>query len=155
MDNTLIIDLHIFLGSIYGGLIVGFIYDIYKTIRYYSKPNKIFTYVGDLLFWIILSLLSFYILIKINWGELRGYIIIGFLFGILVYKKIFSKVIYQLCLKLGKIIKKTLGKFIFTLTYPFRYSKNKLSKSMKNVKSIPNYFGNQYKRFKNIIFTKK
>lgn len=155
MDNTLIVDLHIFLGAIYGGLIVGFVYDIYKTIRYYSKPNKFFTYLGDLLFWAILSLLFFYILLKINWGELRGYIIIGSLSGLFVYKKIFSKVMYQLCLKIGSIIKSTIEKTVYGITYPFRCLKKKLFQIIKKWKSIPIYFINQFKKYKRIISTKK
>lgn len=155
MANTLIVDVHIFLGAIYGGLIVGFVYDIYKSIRYYSKPNKLFTYLGDLLFWAILALLFFYILLKINWGELRGYIIIGFLFGLFVYKKIFSKVIYQLCLKIGNVIKSTMEKIVFGITYPFRYLKKKLFHFIKKCKSIPIYFIKRVKKYKKIISTKK
>lgn len=155
MDNTLIIDLHTFLGSIYGGLMVGFVYDIYKTMRYYSKPNKLLTYIGDLLFWIVLSLLFFYILLRINLGELRGYIIIGFLSGVFVYNKIFSKVIYQLCLKIGGTIKKILSKIIFAIAYPFRFLKRKILKPMTKVKTVPIHLINQYKKYKKIIFTKK
>lgn len=155
MDNTLILDLHIFLGSIYGGLIAGFVYDLYKTIRYYSKPSKFRTYLGDLLFWIILSILFFYILLKINWGEVRGYIIIGFLFGIVLYKKIFSKAIYQLCLKIAGVIRKLLGKLVFVIIYPFKYLKEKLYKWVKKTKNIPIYLIKQIKRYKKIISTKK
>ncbi len=155
MDNTLILDLHIFLGSIYGGLIAGFVYDLYKTIRYYSKPSKFRTYLGDLLFWIILSILFFYILLKINWGEVRGYIIIGFLFGIFLYKKIFSKAIYQLCLKIGGVIRKLLGKLVFVIIYPFKYLKEKLYKWVKKTKNIPIYLIKQFKKYKKIISTKK
>lgn len=155
MDNTLILDLHIFLGSIYGGLIAGFVYDLYKTIRYYSKPSKFRTYLGDLLFWIILSILFFYILLKINWGEVRGYIVIGFLFGIFLYKKIFSKAIYQLCLKIGGVIRKLLGKLVFIIAYPFKILKEKLYKWMKKIMNIPIYLIKQFKKYKKIISTKK
>lgn len=155
MDNTLIVDLHIFLGSIYGGLVAGFVYDIYKTIRYYSNPSKLATYIEDLLFWIILALLFFYTSLKINWGELRGYIIIGFLCGVFVYKKVFSKVIYQLFLKIGGTIKNLIKKVAYVVTYPFRYLWRKIFKPIKKVKSIPKYFVKQLKKSKKIISTKK
>lgn len=155
MDNTLIIDVHIFLGSLYGGLIAGLFYDIYKTFRYFSKPSKWITYIGDLLFWIIMSLLFFYILVRVNWGEIRGYIILGFLIGVLIYKKIFSKFIYQACIRIGSILRKTLKKLGLTFIYPFSYVKKRVYRPIKKIKNIPIILFKEAKKYKKIISSKK
>jgi len=111
MDNSIKVQGYIFLTSIYGGLIIGFVYDIYRVLRYFLKPKKIATFFEDLTFWIFASLIIFYILIKSNWGEIRGYIFIGFLVGTILYLKIGSKIIYPILLKIFK--------FISTLVYEF------------------------------------
>lgn len=155
MENTLIIDLTIFLGAVYGGLIAGFLYDIYKTFRYFSKPNKWITYIGDFLFWVLLSFLFFYVVVRLNWGEIRGYIVLGFLLGILIYNKVFSKFIYQASIRMGMILRKVLGKVLYTMFYPFRYVKKRVCKPIKKIKNIPIILYKEAKRYKKIISSKK
>ncbi len=155
MENTLIIDLGIFLGTLYGGLIAGFFYDIYKTIRYFSKPKKWITYLGDILFWISISILSFYLIQKINLGEIRGYIILGFLVGIFIYRKIFSRFIYVVLIRLGKVFKELLKEIYLLLSYPFKFLKKKAVKPIKKFKNIPINLFKELKKYKKIISSKK
>lgn len=155
MENTLIIDVHIFLGVLYGGLIAGFFYDIYRTFRYFSKPSKWVTYIGDLLFWIVLSILFFYVLVRLNWGEIRAYIILGFLLGIFIYNRFFSKFIYRVCVKIGIALKRILHKIMRILFRPFKYIKKKVFSPIKKIKSIPIILYKEAKRYKKIISTKK
>lgn len=155
MDNSLILDLHSFLTSIYGGLVAGFIYDLYRTIRYYSKPRKFISYLGDLFFWTIMTSLFFYILIKVNWGEIRGYIILGFILGIFLYMKIFSKYIYPICVKIGSIVKKIVKGILCILLWPLSQIKKKSSYTLKRCKNIPIVLKRELKRYKKIISTKK
>lgn len=155
MDNSLILDLHSFLTSIYGGLVAGFIYDLYRTFSYYSKPRKIISYISDLLFWTIMASLFFYILIETNWGELRGYIILGFLLGIYIYIKIFSKYIYPICVKIGLIAKKIVKGIVHILLWPLTQFKKKTSYTLKRWRNIPIVLIRELKRYKRIISTKK
>lgn len=155
MDTSLMIELHIFFTAVYGGLIAGFIYDIYKTIRYFSKPSKIITYIEDLLFWTIIATIFFFILIKINWGEIRGYIIFGFIIGVLIYVKIFSKFIYQICIKVGRIVNEFIKNSLSLILYPFRFLKTKSSPTLKKMKKVPAEIVKQTKKCKKIISSKK
>lgn len=154
MDTTLLLEFHIFLSTIYGGLVAGFIYDVYKTIRYFSKPRKFMTSLGDLLFWTLTASIFFIILIKNNWGEIRGYTILGFFLGILVYNKIFSRFIYPICLRIGRILKGFFAKLLSIVFYPFRVLK-KTSPLFKKVKRIIVEIFRQIKKHKSIIFSKK
>ncbi|WP_353094413.1 spore cortex biosynthesis protein YabQ [Tissierella praeacuta] len=155
MDTSLMLELHIFFTAVYGGLIAGFIYDIYKTIRYFSRPSKIITYIEDLLFWTIIASVFFYILIKINWGEIRGYIIFGFIIGVFIYAKIFSKFVYQICIKVGRIVNEFVKKIIYLILYPFKFLKTKSSPTLKKMKKVPREIVKQTKKCKKIISSKK
>ncbi len=155
MDTSLILELHIFLTSIYGGLIAGCIYDIYRTIRYYSKPSKIISYLGDLIFWTIITSLFFYILIKINWGEIRGYIILGFFIGVFTYSKLFSRFIYPVLIKIGGVLNKIIKEIIAIILYPLKLFKRKSFPTLKKIKKIPIEIIGQIKKYKKIISTKK
>lgn len=151
METSLMVELHIFLTAIYGGLIAGLIYDMYKVMRYLFKPRKLMTYIGDLLFWTIMTSVFFYTLIKNNWGEIRGYIVFGFLLGIFIYHKIFSKFIYPLCLKGGIVIGKTIKGVVDIIIYPFKILKSKSSPKLKKIKKIPIEIIRQTKKYKKIF----
>lgn len=155
MDTSLMLELHIFFTAVYGGLIAGFIYDIYKTIRHFSRPSKIITYIEDLLFWTIIASVFFYILIKINWGEIRGYIVFGFIIGVFIYVKIFSKFVYQICIKVGRIVNEFVRKVICLILYPFKFLKTKSSPTLKKMKKVPREIVKQTKKYKKIISSKK
>lgn len=155
METSLIIELHNFLTSIYGGLISGFIYDIYKTKRYYSKPNKFITYLEDLLFWIIIAFIFFFVLIKVSWGQIRGYILIGFVLGIFIYSRVFSPFIYPICIKIGNSIKNVVRGLFGAVIYPFKFAKSKSSPIYRKLKNIPIEIIRRSKRYKKIISSKK
>jgi spore cortex biosynthesis protein YabQ len=155
MDTSLILELHIFFTSIYGGLIAGSVYDIYRAIRYYSKPSKFISYLGDLIFWTIITSLFFYVLIKINWGEIRGYIILGFFIGVFTYAKVFSRFIYPVLIKVGGILYKIIIQIIAIILYPLKIFKRKSLPTLKKAKKIPIEVIRQIKKYKKIISTKK
>lgn len=100
MDNTIKIEIYIFLTSIYGGLIAGLAYDIYRINRNYFKPKKIATIIEDFLFWIGIGFVFFYMLNKNNWAQLRLYVFLGFFLGGIIYLKILSKFLFPFLLKI-------------------------------------------------------
>lgn len=155
MNDSLMLELHIFLTSIYGGIIVGLVYDLYKSLRYLSKPSKIITYIGDFLFWIIMSYIFFYTLVKINWGEIRGYILFGFFLGIIIYMIVFSKYIYPIFVKMTALIKKCVVFTTSSILYPFKYLKKRSFKTVNKIKKIPIEIVRDIKKYKKIISTKK
>ncbi|HSH36797.1 spore cortex biosynthesis protein YabQ [Schnuerera sp.] len=155
METTIRIQIYIFLTSVYGGLISGLAYDVYRIVRYYFKPKKIITILEDLLFWVAISLIFFYIINKSNWGSLRGYIFIGFFIGGFIYLKILSKILFPLGLKLFDGIINIINNVIIK---PFKWVKNILSpkiRKINKIRKIPKEAISEIKRYKKIISNKK
>lgn len=138
MDNSVKVQAYIFFTVFYGGLIVGFIYDIYRGLRSYLNPTRIATFIEDLVFWIIITLIVFFILIKSNWGELRGYIFIGLFLGIYLYLKTLSKLVYPILLKLLRLIYLILSKLFMIMFWPFNMIRKMLSPIFKKIKKANN-----------------
>lgn len=134
MENSVKLQAYIFFTVLYGGLIIGFVYDLYKGLRYYLNPTKILTFVEDLIFWIVATFIIFYILIKSNWGELRGYIFIGLFFGIYLYFKVLSKLIYPILLKLMEGICLIIDKVVKVLFFPINIIKRILRPIFNKIK---------------------
>jgi len=120
MDNSIQSQAYIFFATLYGGIIIGFLYDIYRIFRYYSKPKKVATFIEDLIFWLIVSVISLFILIFSNWGEIRGYVFLGFISGAFLYSRILSKPVITILVYVVNFIVKVLKCILGVLFFPFK-----------------------------------
>jgi len=158
MENTIKIEIYIFLTSIYGGLIAGLVYDIYRINRNYFKPNKIATLIEDFLFWIGISIIFFYMLNKNNLVQLRLYVFIGFFLGGIIYLKILSKFLSPILLKIfdGIIyIFKCIKELIVLPFKTLRRFSKPWTQKFKRLKRIPKEALSEMKRYKKIFLKKK
>lgn len=140
MDNTLKIQGYVFLTSIYSGLLIGIVYDVYRVFRYFLKPKKVATWIEDLIFWILIAFIVFLVLIKSTWGELRGYIFFGLFIGAFLYFKVLSEHAYIALIKLFEL-----------LSIPFRWLGNKMKPVAKKFKKANNVFVRTIKDTKKYI----
>jgi spore cortex biosynthesis protein YabQ len=76
---------YIFLITLYGGVLTGMIYDIYRGIRRVTKSGRWLTAMLDALFIIMLGLVVLAVLYFANAGQLRLYTFVGFALGFLLY----------------------------------------------------------------------
>lgn len=111
---------YILLASIYGGILIGFIYDLYKIVRRVFNPKKIATLLQDLIFWAIISLVAVYVLLISNEGVLRFYNFLGFVLGAFMYYQILSTIITKMIVYLIGLIRKFLLDLFQLVIYPFR-----------------------------------
>lgn len=120
-----------FLVTILAGITIGILFDFYRVIRGMVRPKKVFTYLGDLTFWVISTLVVFFMLLIGNWGELRFYVWVGVLVGITVYLRYLSRYMLKVFGFLIYIINKTVAFFLKVLgimwmiiSYPFIIIRN-------------------------------
>ena len=68
---------YIFVMFILIGILIGLIFDIFRVSRQFFKTSNIITYIEDAVFWILIGLVLFISIFKLNNGELRAYIFLG------------------------------------------------------------------------------
>ena len=90
----------IFLVTLYGGILVGIAYDIYRGIRKAFKKGKWITAILDTLFIITLGVIVVFVLFTANQGELRLFTFIGFALGFALYMAGLSPFITYLAKKI-------------------------------------------------------
>ncbi|NLJ75506.1 MAG: hypothetical protein GX331_11035 [Firmicutes bacterium] len=101
--ETLSAQLYAFSIVILAGVSLGFLFDVYRVIRGILRPGIISTALLDLFFWALLApILAVYLLLA-NWGELRGYVLIGLILGFLFYRLILSRAVIALLLWIVRI----------------------------------------------------
>lgn len=84
---------------IIGGFYLGMARDTYLRFSPYWRQRIILRYVLEIAFWMIQTILLFYILYRVNAGELRAYIFIACLLGVSIYKVFFAS-LYKKVLEL-------------------------------------------------------
>ena len=107
--------------SLMAGMFLGFMWDIYRLIRHYSKLNVAGTVIGDILYWIISIKISTQLILDISYGNVRFFILLGFLTGALLYFYGISRYILKLLIFIIDFILKVIKKFIHLLINPIKF----------------------------------
>ncbi|MGI6113256.1 MAG: spore cortex biosynthesis protein YabQ [Mahellales bacterium] len=120
MDSETINQTIVFGYIVVCGGIVGMAFDIYRFFKIKWAFNKIITGFIDLLFCMAAALLFFYIIYHINYGQVRGYIIIGFIIGWVLYKLTISKPVVIILEFLYNIVCTIIRQIMRVVIWPIR-----------------------------------
>lgn len=152
MDSYVQSQAYIFFATLYGGIVMGFVYDIYRIFRYYLKPKKVATFIEDFVFWIIISVIFLTVILYTNWGEIRGYVFLGFFSGAFLYSRLLSKIIITTLVWIVNGIIKIL-KYIFgVLFYPFRLIGSKFREPYNKMRTNVNRLIIKVRRYLKLPF---
>lgn len=111
---------YIFLCSVAGGALIALIYDIFRILRKAVKTGNLITYFEDLLFWMLVAVVMFATVYYSNEGELRSYIFLGTLLGVILYTLLISKAVMNSSLFIIRIIRGIFRFLWAVLSFPFR-----------------------------------
>lgn len=128
MENS-INQLYILFVFIISGSIIGILFDLFRILRKSFKTPDIITYIEDTLFWIITGLFLLYIIFKYSFGEIRIYMFISLIIGLVVYFLTISKYFINLNVKIINIFKISISKILYILFYPIKIMINILQKT--------------------------
>lgn len=90
------------------GIIIGILFDTFRIIRKSFKTADFITYIEDIIFWILTGLILLFTIFTFNDGEIRIYIFVGLLLGIVTYLLTISKYVIKICVTILNFIKKIL-----------------------------------------------
>ena len=120
------------------GVEIGILFDFFRILRRTIKTGNIVTYIQDILFWILTGILVLYNIWYFNNGEVRVYMFLGIIIGILIYMSTLSNIFVKLFTKILSIIIKVLEIPFKTIITIFR----------KIIALILSFFTKNTKKFK-------
>lgn len=134
---------YIFVIFILNGFLIGILFDIFRILRKSFKTKDIVTYIEDILFWIITGIFLLYSVFRFNNGEIRLYMFIAILIGVLLYMLILSSYIITINVKIITSVKNLFQKIFNVFFKPFKKLFDKIRLMITNVfkknqKSIKN-----------------
>lgn len=122
-----------------GGIFCLF-YDIFRSFRHIFKFGDIAVVFQDIIYFIIISFVTFIFLLSVTNGEIRGYILFGIALGFLIC-----------ALTISKLFFKILTAFLGVFSCFFRKVRLFAAKIFKN---IENTFKKGLKKVKGLLYTK-
>lgn len=160
---------YILLITILGGILIGFIYDLYRIFRGIFVPKKIATMAQDLIFWCFIFLIAFYVLIFSNEGAIRYYNFLGFIIGSSFYQFSASRLVTKFIIFLlrsmkhfildtYKLIKYPFHVTVCLITGPYNYCKKKIKPvyyKIRKIGGLPKNLAIDTKKAVKMYFKKK
>ena len=98
--------------SVMGGVFLGFIWDIYRLFRHYTKLGSAGTAIGDIVYWILSIYIGVQLIFDISYGNIRSFILLGFISGALLYFYGISRFILKVFIFIVDTILKIIKKII-------------------------------------------
>lgn len=137
-------EFNVFLVFVLIGLIISFLFDIFRILRRVYKTPDFVTIIEDIAFWIISGTILLSGIFIINEGKIRAYLFIGLFAGILLYIITISK----FTLKIGITSLETLNKLV--LKPIFNFLQILAQKVLKLFKFIKNFINSTQLKVKKI-----
>lgn len=138
------------------GLIIGLLFDFFRILRKAIKTADFITYVEDALFWILVGFIILYSIFTYNNGEIRLFMFLAIMLGILIYLTFISKLILNISLAIINVVKRILCSVFSIIKIPFYFLMKLIKKLFLNpisfiIINIRKYFTKCIKNFSNIL----
>ena len=143
------------------GFVFAFLYDILRAFRRTVPHGLFYISVEDLFFWLFCSVGIFMAVLRLNYGQMRLFLVLGAIIGAAFYYWLISPVflkmsmivsnIFKLCLKI------LLSPFVITaetLNVIFKHFVNNLKKVLKKYKKYGKMIVDKFLRCLSVIFKK-
>ncbi len=111
---------NIFLYSIFGGLLIGLIFDLFRIKRKAIKTGRILLFFEDLFFWLLVAMVMFSVVYYSNDGEIRGFIFLGTLLGVVLYGLLLSRAVMKSSMAIISVTVKIFQLVCKILSFPIK-----------------------------------
>ena len=100
--------MYVFIVFILNGILIGMLFDSFRILRKSFKTSDMVTYIEDILFGAFTGLLVLFSIMKFNNGEIRFYLFLGIILGLLFYLLTFSRVFIEISINIILLLKKVI-----------------------------------------------
>lgn len=108
--------IQVFIIFVIVGIIISFLFDIFRILRKVYKFSNMLIYMQDILFWLLTGIIILQAIFKFNSGDIRIFLFLGIFVGVFIYISLFS--IYVI--KIGSFILKLINTLIRKLINVFK-----------------------------------
>jgi spore cortex biosynthesis protein YabQ len=111
---------YIFSYSVYGGILIGILYDIYRALRGRRKRDRLITSLWDVLFLLSVFIVVMWAIFSSSYGDIRAYVFVGFLVGFYLFEKLLGRIMVRIVFFVYRNITSLLKKTNSVLALPVK-----------------------------------
>ena len=119
--------LYIVISFFFSGIIIGILFDLFRSTRRSFKIPNIIIYIEDTLFWILTGLIIILTIFICTDGQIRLYMILILITGAFIYFSLVSKFVIIINVKLLNLVQS----IIHFITQPFKLILNFIKNNIK------------------------
>lgn len=112
---------YLFLIFCVNGIIIGLLFDFFRILRKTFKTKDFITYIEDITFWILTGIIILYSIFKFNNGEIRLFMFLGILLGVIIYMLFISSHVIKINVAIINFFKGIIIKIFRYVSIPFKY----------------------------------
>ncbi len=112
---------YLFFVFIINGILIGLIFDLFRISRKVIKTNNLMTYIEDFIFWILTGFIVLYSIFVFNNGELRLFMFIGIILGVIIYILLMSRYFIEINMKIINTIKSIIKILFKPINFVFAF----------------------------------
>lgn len=118
------------------GMLLGLVFDVFRVFRKTAPHGNWIIQIEDLLFWLTVTLLTFYFLLSRNYGEIRVFTVLGILIGMTCYFVTISRLVMMVSVTVIQFLKRVTMTVLQILLTPFKLIYRLLAPPIKHIFSI-------------------
>lgn len=119
--------LYIVISFFFSGIVIGILFDLFRSTRRSFKIPNIIIYIEDALFWILTGLIIILTIFICTDGQIRLYMILMLITGAFIYFSLVSKFVIIINVKLLNLVRS----IIHFITQPFKIILNFIKNNIK------------------------
>lgn len=119
--------LYIVISFFFSGIVIGILFDLFRSTRRSFKIPNIIIYIEDTLFWILTGLIIILTIFICTDGQIRLYMILMLITGAFIYFSLVSKFVIIINVKLLNLVQS----IIHFITQPFKIILNFIKNNIK------------------------
>ncbi len=104
MSNILSIEIKEFFYFCLAGIEISIIFDLFRAKRRAIKTSNILTCIEDIVYWIITGIILINTIARHSSGNIRGYMLVGVVIGVLFYFFLIGKYVLKILTKIFNIL---------------------------------------------------
>lgn len=102
------------------GFLLGILYDVFRLVRMAFFSHKAVVFFQDVLYFTLCACLTFLFVLTMNYGEIRGYVILGEALGWIIYYYSVGAMIFRVSGQIVKLCRRVAAFVLLALSAPFR-----------------------------------
>lgn len=124
----------IFIIFVIVGIIISFLFDIFRIFRKVYKFSNMLIYMQDILFWLLTGIIILQAIFKFNSGDIRIFLFLGIFVGVFIYISLFSIYVIKIGSFILKLINRLIRKLINVFEVPICKILNFMIKYYRNLR---------------------